>query len=838
MGWHKNPTEAKRAHHLERCNHRTFAKEVDSWRGLVKPQPRPSAPAAAAPLTPASVSVAAHALSPPSPEPAPHAATAATATAAAATTNAATGAGDAAALQPGQWAKLGKKEHAAALAGVFETLKFKTKATATAHAGKMYAGALPAHAIDGKCVHSAHQIALAIKTAKVPGCDKLHHQVITRAKKNYDSDEPSPGRGRPPRLPLWFDEELILWTRWQRETFKVPVTKAGMLDHINRLVHGTKQAAAFEGGEVPMSWTMAFLDRNKEFVGAGANRDLEASRDTWTTSKNAALHYKVLAEQLCACGAADWNKDFDPKVPNSEQIYITHADLIMSFDETGFDMNQTKDGGHGIHTKSPTGRMKKRGGRQVRMSRYTLAAHTASRVTGLGGSLASGESIIPGFVFPGQQHDYRWCEEKGVPPEDHVPCSSIVDPKTHKKIPAVVTANGKGGMDNSMTPWLLLEVVLPTFEHSPSVGQEFTMPEEPAWRYDTSHPFCRSDTADETLYGGRDDTGALRRPPGSIQKRYPTCITDGHSSHLTQWLFAALQDLKAAGYLGPIEKLGFVLRPPHTTHVLQNEDVSNFPVVKPAWKLAKADQINQNCHGYQVLSRESWPDRKTGDRWKKKGLDFFDFFPMVKPCWDKGFEFVTNMEGWKRCGLRPYTACVYWRLLAEEAKAAELMEGLLVTLPDLDRETVRVLNAQSVMPAADAEEDEGDLDSTVGFTGQQQDDAMKINAKRLQLAEDLVTFLKAHPAGVNTDFKDAYASHFAAMKKVLAPKMNHRVVTASEQWARATSATKAPPRRPAWPSRRRRRSSSSTSRRTQRRRRRRRPLGASMRGWRRGACGC
>ena len=47
MGWHKNPTEAKRAHNLERCNHKTFAAEVESWRGFVTPQPRPGSPAAA-----------------------------------------------------------------------------------------------------------------------------------------------------------------------------------------------------------------------------------------------------------------------------------------------------------------------------------------------------------------------------------------------------------------------------------------------------------------------------------------------------------------------------------------------------------------------------------------------------------------------------------------------------------------------------------------------------------------------------------------------------------------------------------------------------------------------
>ena len=67
---------------------------------------------------------------------------------------------------------------------------------------------------------------------------------------------------------------------------------------------------------------------------------------------------------------------------------------------------------------------------------------------------------------------------------------------------------------------------------------------------------------------------------------------------------------------------------------------------------------------------------------------------------------------------------------------------------------------------------------------------MKINAKRLQVAEELVAFLKLHPAGVNTDFKEAYASHFAAMKKLLAPKMNFRVVTAADQWGKGNLGNK------------------------------------------------
>ena len=144
MGWHKNRTEAKREHNLERCNHKTFAAEVESWRGFATPQPHPGSPAAATN---------------------------------AGANDVAAGAGDAAALQPGKWASLGRKAHVAARAAVFKGHTFKTRAAATEHAGKMCAGAIPEHAVGGKCVHNAHQIALTIKTAKVPGCDKLHHQV-------------------------------------------------------------------------------------------------------------------------------------------------------------------------------------------------------------------------------------------------------------------------------------------------------------------------------------------------------------------------------------------------------------------------------------------------------------------------------------------------------------------------------------------------------------------------------------------------------------------------------------------------------------------------------------
>ena len=667
---------------------------------------------------------------------------------------------------------------------------FNSKAAARDHAGAMYADAIPSHNDSkGKCLHGKLQIALAIKNAGIPGVTTFSPNTVVQAAKEYASGSTSK-RGRPKKLPDWFDEELLMWVRFQREIFRLPVTKTGMLNHINYLVRGTAEAAKFEDGRVPMAWLKSWIKRNKDRVGTGTNRNLEAARDTWTTSRNCALHYVVLAEQLVGCGACVWNKDFDPSTPKSEMIIWVNPDLVLSFDETGLDMNQTKDGGHGMHTKSGSGKMKKKGGEKMVTHRYTLATHTASRVTGVGGSLADHNSIIPAFIFPGKGIELKWCSEGDAKPAGkHLPCSSLIDPETHERLMARVTANGKGGMDNSMTKWLLFDVLLPTFEQSKSVGTTFKMPEEPEWRHDTSHPFSRSDTADETLCGGRDASNQWRRPPGSMQPCYPTAITDGHGSHLTAWLFEALQDLKKAGHAGPVERLGFVLRPPHTTHVLQNEDVSNFPLLKPPWKIAKDEQLDRNARGVDVLHEEHWPVRHTGDKYKKKGLNFYDFFPMVKPIWEEAFSATANAAGWSSCGLRPFNCCVYWTVLKQETKAAALLEDLVTALPPLCRDQVRAMNAQAVLPAPDIEED-ADLDSTDGFDAVQLNNAAKIHAKRLQLAKAMVEFLEEHPTGVNEAYNAAYSSHVQAAKKMEAPKLKTRVLTAGRQWGRGNLGNK------------------------------------------------
>ena len=140
-------------------------------------------------------------------------------------------------------------------------------------------------------------------------------------------------------------------------------------------------------------------------------------------------------------------------------------------------------------------------------------------------------------------------------------------------------------------------------------------------------------------------------------------------------------------------------------------------------------------------------------------------------------------------GLRPFNCCVHWTVLKQETKAAALLEDLVSALPLLCRDQVRAMNAQAVLPAPDVEED-ADLDDNDGFDTVQLNDAVKINAKRLQLAKGMVTFLEEHPTSANVEFNAACSSHVQALKKMEAPKMQHRVLTAGRQWGRGNLGNK------------------------------------------------
>ena len=69
-------------------------------------------------------------------------------------------------------------------------------------------------------------------------------------------------------------------------------------------------------------------------------------------------------------------------------------------------------------------------------------------------------------------------------------------------------------------------------------------------------------------------------------------ITDGHGSHFTLELLTYCRSIG----------LHILLRPPHTTHILQGEDVQHFMVFKPAYHQAKMLKIQERalCGTYKL----------------------------------------------------------------------------------------------------------------------------------------------------------------------------------------------------------------------------------------------
>ena len=134
-------------------------------------------------------------------------------------------------------------------------------------------------------------------------------------------------------------------------------------------------------------------------------------------------------------------------------------------------------------------------------------------------------------------------------------------------------ANGKGGMSDKMATWLLFDAFIPTFEDTPSLNEEFTVLEEPAWRCDKDNPFRRSNFADDVLCKGNVE----KRGPGTTRLRAPVIVCDGHSSHLTVELLEAMADMQQFAILdgkkctGKIKRMSLILRVPHSSHATQGE---------------------------------------------------------------------------------------------------------------------------------------------------------------------------------------------------------------------------------------------------------------------------
>mmetsp|Transcript_20914 Transcript_20914/g.35020 ORF Transcript_20914/g.35020 Transcript_20914/m.35020 type:complete len:556 (+) Transcript_20914:920-2587(+) len=206
------------------------------------------------------------------------------------------------------------------------------------------------------------------------------------------------------------------------------------------------------------------------------------------------------------------------------------------------------------------------------------------------------------------------------------PTSAIVDPSTGKLRPATFTATKKGGMVHDLGVHYVRNNIQPCF---PDIS-----PEKPV-----------------------------------------VLICDGHGSHLTYELVQYCRDV---GFI-------LVLRPPPTSSISQGEDVENFKVLKPKFRVAKCKLITD------MVSKGLAPVLKTAH-----------LMGIVCGPWMQAFDQRRCQKGWKEIGVVPFTRVVYWRLKKSEAAKVQKL-----TVAGMNLDVLRFGKRRECEPAEgdDGEED-------------------------------------------------------------------------------------------------------------------------------------
>jgi hypothetical protein len=142
-------------------------------------------------------------------------------------------------------------------------------------------------------------------------------------------------------VPSSLEDRIATVVRWFRDR-KHPVFLDDVKDWANREIAGTIYAENFPDGKVTGGWYRGFLRRQGMLT--GHLRPLEMARHEWLTEQNLADYYEVAKGVLLKVGVARVNPDFQPDVPYSQEILITHHERITSYDETKLELDCTKGG--------------------------------------------------------------------------------------------------------------------------------------------------------------------------------------------------------------------------------------------------------------------------------------------------------------------------------------------------------------------------------------------------------------------------------------------------------------------------------------------------------------
>ncbi len=137
-----------------------------------------------------------------------------------------------------------------------------------------------------------------------------------------------------------------------------------------------------------------------------------------------------------------------------------------------------------------------------------------------------------------------------------------------------------------------------------------------------------------------------------MDKEHPlVLICDGHGSHIS---LPALDLCREHG-------IHVVLRPPHTSHILQLEDVANFREFKPLLRVQVASQLTRKALA-QVRESDEMPSAVLGNE---------DLMACVREPWMTAFRKAKCVTGWAMTGLYPFTRRVYWEVKAAEDRRSK-----------------------------------------------------------------------------------------------------------------------------------------------------------------------
>jgi hypothetical protein len=345
------------------------------------------------------------------------------------------------------------------------------------------------------------------------------------------------------------------------------------------------------------SWRRSFVKRHEEEIGMSNPSLHEDVRKRCCTSGKVARHYEILQETLLGLGWADVNADFDPDVPFDRARPNNSAccPIFIKAEFAGRIISMDE-------TRFSLNQAKEQKlGKRKMVFCKSFGDWTDNREVGLN------KSDIAASLVGGSGADTR-----------ALPCFCIFNggfhPEELESFPrcehrrdadggalySYGTSNEKGSMtDTLMLEWL--NSVLPA-----------------------SFPDLSPD-------------------------RPVLLICDGYGSHLS------LPFLKRAVELGVV----IVLRPPHTSHLTQGEDVEggNFSTFHRKERVTKLEVKN---------GRELSDHRRSGAGYQLVRADIGN---IICDAWLDAFSNSVNATAWQRIGVYPlFNRKVYWELKAEEDK--------------------------------------------------------------------------------------------------------------------------------------------------------------------------